>query len=103
MSTERRLLPIACTLSPDTGAEQVARWKAFNDDYLLGTEALPGAVVAHYAKLDDAATRLAALVRTEQRCCAFAAWTIDASHADLRLTVAAEPDALDALMFLARS
>lgn len=103
MSTERRLLPIACTLSPDTGAEQVARWKALNDDYLLETESLPGAVVAHYAKLDDAATRLAALVRTERRCCAFASWTIEGSDTDLRLTVAAEPDALDALTFLVRS
>lgn len=96
----RKLLPVACTLTPGTGAAQLAAWREFNDDYLLDIDRAAGQIIVHYPKIDDATTRLTELVRTEQSCCAFATWSIDTTHPDLRLTVAGTDDALAALTFL---
>jgi hypothetical protein len=97
---DRTSLPVACTLTPGTGAAQLAAWREFTDDNLLDIDRDPGQVTAHHARVDEAVVRLTELVRTEQSCCAFAAWSIDTSHPDLRLTVTGADDALDALTFL---
>lgn len=97
---DRRILsvrPVACTLDAAEGAAQVARWRTFDDDYLLSTEEQDGRYVAHYAKVDDSRERLTALVARESGCCAFVDWTIDATGHDLRLVVTGSPDALAAL------
>lgn len=75
--TARRSLPVACTLTPSSGAARLTAWNRFNDDYLLGVTRAPGSITVHYAKGDDAMMRLADLVRAEQSCCTFADWTID--------------------------
>lgn len=99
-ASDRALLPIACTLSPGAGAAQMTRWREFNDDYLIETDRVPGLVIAHYAKVDDAVARLTELAHTEQSCCAFATWAIDTTHPDLRLKVTGTDDALTALTFV---
>lgn len=99
-STHRNLLPVACTLTPGSGAAQLAAWRVFNDDYLLEIDRIPGMITVHYPRVDDAIARLTGLTRTEQSCCAFAVWSIDTTHADLRLTVTGADDALAALTFL---
>jgi hypothetical protein len=101
MSAERRMLPIACTLTPGAGRAQRDAWHAFNADHLLEVDRRPGSITVHYATTDDASRRLTALVQTEQICCAFATWVIDASGPDLRLIVSGTPDALASLTFVA--
>lgn len=98
---DRSLLPVACTLSAADGAVQLDAWRMFNDDYQLEVDREPGSITVHYAKVDDAVTRITELVRTERSCCASASWRIDATHGDLRLHVTAADDALQALTFLA--
>ncbi|MEW2011082.1 hypothetical protein AB0300_16580 [Microbacterium sp. NPDC078814] len=98
--TDRALLPVARTLTPGTGAQQLAAWREFNDDYLLDVDRRPGEMTNHHARVEDAFAWLTELVRTEQSCCAFVAWSIDTTHADLRLTVVGSDDALDVLSFL---
>jgi hypothetical protein len=102
MTVDRPLLPIACTLSPSAGAAQIAAWQAFNADHLLGIERNAGRISVRYANMGDAAGRLAALVRTEQTCCAFARWTIDTAGDDIRLTVTGAADGIASLTFFGR-
>ena len=100
VADEHTMLPVACTLTPETGSAQLTAWREFNDDYLLDVDRTQGAVTVHYARIDDAIVRLTELVRTEQSCCSFASWAIDVTHADLRLTVTGAESALGALTFL---
>lgn len=90
-------LPIVCTLTPDAGKDQIERWRAFDDDYLLETERTDTALTVHYAKVDESVQRLRALVDTESACCSFVDWTIDESHSGLRLVVSGTPEQLAAL------
>ncbi|WP_207924473.1 hypothetical protein [Gordonia zhaorongruii] len=90
-------LPIACTLTPSAGEEQVERWRAFDDEHLLEVERGETKLVVHYAKTDDSAQRLRDLVATESTCCSFVDWEVDDSHADLRLVVSGSSEELAAL------
>ncbi|WP_345802216.1 hypothetical protein AAIB33_03730 [Microbacterium sp. AZCO] len=100
MSTDRALLPLACTLTDGAGAEQLAAWRRFNDDYLTSIDRDRGRLIAHYENVGGAVGRLSDLVRTEQSCCAFATWSIHADHSELSLTVTGSDDALATLTFL---
>lgn len=90
-------LPIACTLTPAAGKAQIEKWQTFDEEYALGTERTGTRLTIHYAKLDDSTRRLRELVAAESTCCAFVDWSIDESHADLRLIVAGTADQLAAL------
>jgi hypothetical protein len=90
-------VPIACTLAPDAGEEQVERWRAFDDDHLLDVERGDARIILHYAKADDSVRRLHDLVAVESACCSFVDWVIDESHADLRLVVTGTAEQLAAL------
>jgi hypothetical protein len=103
MTTDRQLLPIACTLTPGVGATQLAAWRAFNDDHHLGVVEDDGSITARYARGGDAISRLAALVETEKSCCGFATWAIETDRDELVLTVTGSDDALATLTFLRRS
>src|SRR5699024_10736827 len=90
-------LPLACALTSDTGRAQVEKWRAFDDDYLLSVERTETRLVVHYSKVHDSVRRLRILVAVESECCSFVDWTINDSHADLRLVVTGAPDQLAAL------
>lgn len=100
MATGRDTLPVACTLTPGVGAGQITAWRKFNDDYLRKVERAPGLITVNYSRVDDAAARLTELVRIEQSCCSFAAWTVEITQSELRLVVAGDDDALDSLTFI---
>src|SRR5699024_5336838 len=51
-------VPIACTLTPSAGQDQVERWKAFDDHYLLDVERTKTMLVVHYAKTEESSRRL---------------------------------------------
>lgn len=91
---------IGCTLNTAGGISQRARWREFNDDYLLELDRVPGCLTAHYARVDDSVPRLAELVRMEKVCCAFAAWTVSAGRSRLRLEVTGADRDLAMLTFL---
>ncbi|TDS80361.1 hypothetical protein [Amnibacterium kyonggiense] len=91
------LLPAACTLSASDGAARLEAWRAFDADYLLGTDDLGREYIARYAKVPDAEERLARLVERESTCCSFATWSIERTEHHLRLLVSGTPDALSAL------
>lgn len=90
-------LPIACALAPTAGKQQLERWRAFDDDYLLEVERGEARLVVHYVRTDDSARRLRDLVATESACCSFVDWQIDDDHADLRLVVTGTPEQLAGL------
>lgn len=90
-------LPIACTLTPGAGGEQLARWQQFDAEYALTRNTQPGQITVHYASNDDSRARLRALVAVESQCCSFVDWSIDDTHDDLRLVVRGSDDAIAAL------
>ena len=94
-------LPIACTLTPGRGRDQVARWQAFDRDHALSVERTEAQISVRYAKSADAVARLRELVAQEQDCCGFVDWTIDESGPDLRLVVSGSPEQLAALSLTA--
>lgn len=98
--SDRGLLPVACTLASGADVAQLGAWREFNDDYLPEVDREPGRIRTHYPKIEDAITRLTELVHTEQSCFAFASWSIDTTHHDVRLTVTGDHEALAALTFL---
>lgn len=96
------LLPVACTLTAADGAAQLVAWQRFNDDHLIHVQRAPGRVTVDYADVEDAAERLAALVRTEQTCCAFAEWRIQRGSPHLQLIVTGAEDGIASLTILDR-
>ena len=90
-------LPIACTLPFSAAKQQVEEWRAFDDEYAVEAERTDTRLTIHYAKVDNAIQRLHDLVAIERICCAFVGWSIDDTHADLRLIVTGTPFQLDAL------
>lgn len=93
-------LPIACTLTSSAGAAQLAAWRSFDDDHLIGVARGDGSITARYANQDRARARLEALVDTERACCAFVEWSLEAAGDELHVTATGAPEALDALVFL---
>jgi hypothetical protein len=93
-------VPIACELSATAGAAQLRAWREFNSDYQTSFKRRAGVIIVDYLKRDASMEKLAGLVRTEQACCAFADWRIDATQRALRLVVTGRDDALDALVML---
>ncbi|MGO1173859.1 MAG: hypothetical protein ACTMKU_06115 [Actinomycetaceae bacterium] len=90
-------LPIACALTPEAGRAQVERWRAFDDDHALDVERTDTRLVVHYARTDDAVTRLRELVATESSCCAFVDWQVEEDENALRLVVTGSTEQLAAL------
>ncbi|NLE80547.1 MAG: hypothetical protein GX610_13355 [Rhodococcus sp.] len=90
-------LPIACTLGPNVGREQVERWRDFDGEYAVGIERTDTQLVVHYRKVEESVQRLRQLVATESDCCSFVDWAIDNTHDDLRLIVTGTPGQLAAL------
>lgn len=91
-------IPIACTLSPDTGRAQIERWHGFDARYALSRTRTNDRLVVHYTRSDDSITELNELVAAEQSCCAFVTWSVDTDHNDLRLVVAGTPEQIEALV-----
>ncbi|MGH1526478.1 hypothetical protein ACRAWC_21655 [Leifsonia sp. L25] len=89
-------LPIACTLSPSTGREQVKRWHDFDERYGISRENGDGNITVGYVKNDTSLAELRDLVTAEQSCCAFVDWDIDDTHDDLRLIVSGTAEQLTA-------
>lgn len=68
-----------------------------DEDYALETERTDTRLTIHYAKVDDSTRRLRELVAADSTCCAFVDWSIDETHAHLRLIVTGTPEQIAAL------
>ena len=90
-------LPIACTLTPEAGEEQIKRWRAFNEGHALSVERAGNALTFSYRKTASSVERLRKLVAVESTCCSFVDWRIDEGHRDLRLIVTGAPEQLAAI------
>lgn len=90
-------VPIACTLTPSAGKDQVERWKAFDDHYLLDVERTETMLVVHYVRTEESSRELRGLVAVESTCCSFVDWRVEADHEDLRLKVTGTAEQLAAL------
>ena len=90
-------VPIACTLTPSAGRQQVERWCAFDDAYLLDVEHGESRLAVRYARTEDSVQQLRELVAVESACCSFVEWDIDESQDELRLVVTGTPEQLAAL------
>ena len=90
-------VPVACTLTPDAGREQVQRWRSFDREHALRREESPTALTVHYARTPDSVETLHRLVDAESTCCSFVGWRIEDDGTDLRLVVTGSPDQLAAL------
>ena len=91
-------IPIACTLSPDTGRAQVERWHRFDDRYALSRTSSDDRLVVHYARTDESLAELSELVAAEQSCCSFVTWSVETDNNDLRLVVTGTPEQIEALV-----
>lgn len=91
-------IPIACTLSPDTGRAQVERWHRFDDRYALRRMSSDDRLVVHYARTDESLAELSELVAAEHSCCSFVTWSVETDNNDLRLVVTGTPEQIEALV-----
>jgi hypothetical protein len=85
---ERRLIPIACTLSPLDLRGRAERWRALRP---LAWELADGRLDARFAPED--AAELAELAAAERSCCGWAAWEVAGPH----LVVTGDPDGIAAV------
>jgi len=89
--------PTACTLTAAAGHAQVARWRAFAEVHALGVERTDTRLTIRYVRTEHSVRRLRELVAVERACCGFVTWTVDDTHAHLRLIVTGRPEQLAAL------
>lgn len=90
-------LPIACTLTPGAGRDQIERWRAFDDEHALGVERTETRLVVRYARTEASVRRLRELVAVESACCSFVDWRVVDEQVHLRLFVTGTPEQLVAL------
>lgn len=90
-------VPLACTLTPDAGREQVQRWRAFDHEHALGRHSTPTVLTVRYARTPAAVAQLRELVKVESACCSFVDWRIEDDGSQLRLVVSGSPEHLAAL------
>lgn len=90
-------VPLACTLTPASGREQVQRWRSFDREHAFRREESPTALTVHYARTPDAVETLHQLVDAESACCSFVDWRIEDDGTQLRLIVSGSPERLAAL------
>ena len=90
-------VPLACTLTPAAGREQVQRWRSFDREHAVRREESPTALTVHYARTSHAVETLHQLVNAESACCSFVDWRIEDHGTQLTLVVSGSPDQLAAL------
>jgi len=90
-------LPVACTLGPGRGEEQLRRWRALEGGHLIHRSRQPDELVVRY-RADEASRReLTELIDVEQERCGFVTWTVIDTDDELALVVRGSPADLDAL------
>lgn len=76
----RGLLPVACTLGADDGAQRLEEWRDVVRRFGVGTRRVAGRVTLGFRDAPGVAAELERLVAAERSCCAFLDWTL--THTD---------------------
>lgn len=95
------MAPIACTLTPASGASQTEAWPTFHAQHPPRILRTPESLILRYPSTRNLRGRLEALVETERRCCSFVEWSISERDSAVEVTIAGGAEALDTLGFLA--
>jgi hypothetical protein len=97
VSTERQLIPVACTLEPSEMPDRLAQWQVVVAQSTSRARIDGGLGVRLDLPAGTDVAGLAQLVAAEQTCCAFFAFAITVDHRGLGLEVRAPADAVAAL------
>ena len=93
-TTELKMLPIACTLTPDDLEERLGLIRVLAAEALLGYERNGVALTLRYAA--HAVERVRAMVASEQHCCAFLTFDVREQPDAVHVTITAPENARDA-------
>ncbi len=93
----RPLLPIACTLGVQDGAQRIAEWRRLIAEACVSRAAAPGSVRLRFSDRPDVGAELERLVTAETECCAFLGWDLAHDATSWVLTVSGSPEELCAL------
>lgn len=90
--TERRTIPIACTLEPAALPDRLAAWQAVAEE-AVAEEPVEGGIRLRFPRTPGLPARLAALAEAEQGCCAFFEFRVGVLAEGVTLDITAPPDA----------
>ena len=96
-SSERRLVPIACSLGPSDGAARLAKWRRIAAASGLGQTTEPGRVTIRFRDDAGVANELHRLVAAERDCCAFLGWALVNIDGECRVEVSGSDEELQTL------
>jgi hypothetical protein len=90
--------PIACSLSHTNQAEQLRRWRELSERADATIEPTASGLRLSFLSHRGVEEELSELTALEQRCCAFAHWSIRASSQHVVLTISGDsPEAVAAI------
>lgn len=93
----RELLPIACALGPDDGAQRIGEWERLGRSFGLGREVGIEAVTIRFRDMPDVVRELDRLVTAERICCPFLSWEVTSGSGELRLVISGDAESIKAL------
>jgi hypothetical protein len=91
------LLPIACTLGPDEGAQRIGEWRRLGQAVGLGRAVDVGEVTLRFRDAPGVELELERLVAAERACCAFLSWHVSRTPSEWRVVISGESESLRAL------
>ena len=91
------MLPIACTLGPDDGAQRMDDWRRIVGIASAGSETRPGMLILRFRDEPTVAEELARLVAAERDCCGFLGWKLVQSREEWQVEITGDDDALQTL------
>ncbi len=93
----RRIVPIACTLSPSDVPDRLAEWKAFARDFIVARDIGTLSIRLLLAPGDEVLVAAASLAQREKACCAFFEFSL-ALDADDRWLCISVPEGAEATL-----
>jgi hypothetical protein len=93
----RELLPIACTLGTDEGAQRIGDWRRLGKAFGVGRVTDVGEVTMRFRDAPGVEAELDRLVAAERICCPFLLWNITRTPSGWQLVISGAEDVLKAL------
>jgi hypothetical protein len=93
----RALLPVACTLGSEDGAQRLEEWRRLSASAGLGRGLAARKLTLRFRDLPGVRDELERLIAGERDCCAFLGWEVAFSEGELHVHITGDPDELRAL------
>jgi hypothetical protein len=90
MDDDHRSAVVACSLGPGDLARRAGRWEVLTARSLMRAARTDRGMRLEFRAGPGVAGELSALVELERECCAFAAWTVHTTGAELTLDVSGD-------------